>query len=552
MKKISLLIVLFLLVLPIVYASQNCNYPGTGQDWYLTGDVVCDDSITITNSKIYCQPNSEDRYSLTFNGQTTIQGSQIRDCGTDKEDLVFNGQLILNQSEITNSVPLTVTSSNSVITENIFKRSVPVGRTLLGSPSMLLILEGSTGNTIYDNDFLETGKGSFDVKDKKSRNAGLFTTAVQLKNSEADIEGNTFDDSVFGLSINGNSGSVVYDNDFQNIAVGGLLVTNHNGINISSNRFTNIGLAGFALNAVNNAVGIDSNTFTNTPSDTSCPSLDVEGYTLPSSSMILVNSNSNTISNTNIIDSRCVGSVFFDSATSSMTNLNVENSNIDLIDTIIVSPDLNIILLDSVSSVTSKFLVDIAVRDSSTNELIELADVEGFRNIVTSVFQTQTHSLIEDYEVVSYIKNNTGFDNYNDYKIEASKEGYETNSTIESVTMPNQVIEILLDEEASNVPPVADIGGPYHFYFWEPMDPYGGVELDFSGSYDPDNMGAPNQGIIEYIYDCGEGNGERSSTSPIVMCVYEYSSVFTATLKVKDNEGVISPIIDSTDIEVIY
>ena len=58
------------------------------------------------------------------------------------------------------------------------------------------------------------------------------------------------------------------------------------------------------------------------------------------------------------------------------------------------------------------------------------------------------------------------------------------------------------------------------------------VKFDGSGSYDPD--GGPNNGIVSYQWDFGDGN---TGIGPVVYHTYYNAGTYTATLTVTDDEG---------------
>ncbi len=563
MKKSILLFVLFLLVIPLTLASQNCNPPALGV-WNLEGDVICDSTLNIDNLDINCAPEpvgcqgstcdvDRVRYSITLNSPSTITNSNLYNCGVDKQDFTANAQLTFTGNTMTDSVPLTLKGSNNIITGNTIKKTIPLERSLFGRPSQALVLEDSTGNLIQDNNFSEIGKGTIRDEDGKKLKPGLFTTAVQLKNSEAQVIGNTFEDANFGLNINGyfTTPSSVINNEFTDLGVAGLLVTDQDSIQISHNNFTNIGAVGLGLQNVDFADNITSNNFVNTPATSSCDPIEYQGALVKPSSIVIADSQSTIITGATITSSNC-NAVSVGNSAVNLTNVNFGNNDIETFSSSTVKlqdPTSfnagNLIVNDALSRIYVQWLVDIAVKDSSTLELLDLANVDGYKNEVDLEFQTITHSLIEDYPVTEYYVDNLGTNDYNNYLIEAYKDGYETNSTIESVTMPDQLVEILLDEEV-NVAPVAEfsVEGYYDFMIGVSNTNYG---FDATESYDPDNNITNREminGVTLYQFFFGNGDSyeEAALSTPDGTfdgkTDYSYPSpgYYTVTLRVWDQD----------------
>ncbi|MBD3309926.1 hypothetical protein GF351_01770 [Candidatus Woesearchaeota archaeon] len=262
-KKLTLLAVFFLLVIPLSLASQNCNPPQG--DWIITNTVICDsnEKISLSGDLIVRDSGSFTASGVTIDGcsekgsscdepenrntiilestagTVDIQNSVLKNLGSPEELIQVNSRITLKTNQVSDSAPLIITSDNNIIHNNTFKKTIPLQKTLLGRPSFALQLQDSTGSTIKANTFTEIGNGLI-FDDRKKLRSGLFTTAVKLKNSEANLTSNTFSDSNFGLSIEGSSGSVVDDNAFTGIHLIALGVTNHTSVQLTNNDFDNL------------------------------------------------------------------------------------------------------------------------------------------------------------------------------------------------------------------------------------------------------------------------------------------------------------------------
>jgi len=76
-------------------------------------------------------------------------------------------------------------------------------------------------------------------------------------------------------------------------------------------------------------------------------------------------------------------------------------------------------------------------------------------------------------------------------------------------------------------------------------NPFSGQEVEFSG------LGSTDDGsIVSYKFDFGDGQERNWSISPTARHTYKYPSDYMATVQVRDNSGVESPISDPITIEV--